>query len=88
MRHSVTLVTSPGCHYCSHAREVLERVGADVPLDVSEIDLASPDGAAAQRRWRAPYPPLLLIDGELFGYGRISERKLRKVLASRVEGSG
>ncbi|HZJ47676.1 MAG TPA: glutaredoxin family protein [Acidimicrobiia bacterium] len=77
----VTLVTSPGCHYCGDAREVLERVAADLPLDVHEIDLASPDGAAAQQKWRAPYPPLVLLDGELFGYGRISERKLRKTLS-------
>lgn len=81
MSYSVTLVTSPGCHYCGHAREVLERVAADVSLEIVEVDHASPDGAAAQQRWRAPYPPLVLIEGQLFGYGRISERKLRKALS-------
>lgn len=80
MRRSVVLVTSPGCHYCGHAREVLERVADDVDLDVVEVDLASTEGAAAQKRFRPPYPPLVLIDGEFFGYGRISERKLRKTL--------
>lgn len=80
MSHAVTLITSPGCHYCAQAREVLDRVGADIALEVSEIDMTSPEGAAAQKRWRAPFPPLLLLDGEMFGYGRISERKLRNRL--------
>jgi hypothetical protein len=41
---------------------------------VSESEI----GQAALARWRVPFPPLLLIDGELFGYGRISARKLRR----------
>lgn len=83
-RFDARLVTSAGCHYCGHARELLDRLRAEFPMDVTEVDLASPEGAAAQRRWRAPYPPLLLIDGEFLGYGRISERKLRKMLGSRL----
>ncbi len=79
----VKLVTSPGCHYCEHAREVLERVGAEVPLQVSEVDLDSPAGQAALARWRVPFPPMVILDGELFGYGRISERKLRAALVER-----
>ncbi len=79
----VRLVTSEGCHYCGDARELLDRLQGEFPLDVEEVDLASPEGAALQRRWRAPYPPLLFIDDEYFGYGRISERKLRKTLGAR-----
>ena len=77
----VELFTSAGCHYCGHAREVLERVGADVPLRVMEVDLDSPAGQAALARWRVPFPPIVVVDGVLFGYGRISEGKLRAVLA-------
>jgi hypothetical protein len=32
-------------------------------------------------RHRVPYPPILLIEGEFFGYGRISRRKLEMHLA-------
>lgn len=77
----VELVTSPGCHYCGHAREVLDRVATDMPLEVTEVDLDSPAGQAALTRWRVPFPPIVVVDGALFGYGRISERKLRAVLA-------
>ena len=79
----VDFVTSPGCHYCGHTREVLERVGAEVPLQVTEVDLDSPAGRAALARWRVPFPPIVLVDGRLFGYGRISERKLRAALAAK-----
>lgn len=79
----VDLVTSPGCHYCGHAREVLERVAAEVPLRVTEVDLDSPTGRAALARWRVPFPPIVVLEGALFGYGRISERKLRTALAAK-----
>lgn len=79
----VEVVTSAGCHYCGHAKEVLERVGAEVPLRVTEVDLDSPAGQAALARWRVPFPPIVILDGALFGYGRISERKLRAALAAK-----
>ena len=79
----IEVVTSAGCHYCGHAREVLDRIGSEVPLQVSEVDLDSPAGQAALARWRVPFPPIVLLNGALFGYGRISERKLRAALAER-----
>jgi hypothetical protein len=79
----VEMVTSPGFHYCGHAREVLERVGAEVPLRVTEVDLDSPAGQDALARWRVPFPPIVILDGALFAYGRISERKLRAALEAK-----
>jgi glutaredoxin len=79
----VELVTSSGCHYCGHAREVLDRLGAEVRLEVTEVDLDSPAGQAALARWRVPFPPIVILDGDLFGYGRVSERKLRQALTAR-----
>ena len=78
----VTLFTSKGCHYCQHARDVLDSIQNDHPLLVTEISLESDEGQAALRRWRVPFPPLLLIDGDLFGYGRISARKLQRRLGA------
>jgi hypothetical protein len=76
----VTLITSEGCHYCEHARNVLDSIHHDRPLVITEIGLESEQGQSALSKWRVPFPPLLLIKGELFGYGRISERKLRRKL--------
>ena len=59
---------------------MLSVVGDDYPIEVTEAALDSAEGQAAQRAWRAPFPPLLLINERLFGFGRISERKLRRAL--------
>ncbi len=79
----VLLVTSPGCHFCHEARDTLRQLGASFHLKVREIDLASDEGRAALRQWPVPFPPILVIDGELFGYGRISGRRLLRHLEAR-----
>lgn len=79
-RPEVVLMSTSGCHFCTHAHEVVQRVSGDFPIRVREIDLESVEGAAALRRWRVPFPPIVLVNGQLFGYGRISERKLRRHL--------
>jgi hypothetical protein len=50
---------------------------------VTEVELDSPAGQAAQAQWRVPFPPIVVVEGALFGYGRISERKLRAALAAK-----
>lgn len=77
----ILLVTSPGCHYCDHALGVLNEVGETTPLSVTTIALTSERGMDLLVRHRVPYPPILLIEGEFFGYGRISRRKLEMHLA-------
>jgi hypothetical protein len=39
------------------------------------------------RRYGVPFPPAVLIDGEFFGYGRMSRRKLQRRLDELVGGS-
>ena len=81
---TVTLVTRVDCSLCERARAVLARVAADHPLVVEELDLASREGGAVARRAGMLFPPGVLLDGEPFGYGRLSERKLRRELARRA----
>lgn len=86
-RHiEVLMVTSAGCHFCREADRVLEALGKRFPLTVERIDLASEQGAAIARRWRVPFPPVLLIGGEYHGHGRISERKLTRALTRLTDG--
>jgi glutaredoxin len=80
----VTLLTQDDCGYCEHAKLVLGRLAADYPLEVTETDLASPDGARLAALHGVLFAPGLLLDGQGFGYGRISERKLRRTLAART----
>lgn len=80
----VILLTQPNCALCDHAKQVLARVGRDVPLTVEEIDLGSDSGRQLATDAAVLFAPGVLLDGKPFGYGRLSERKLRKALASAV----
>lgn len=76
----ITLVTAPGCHFCEHARHTLDSLAANYPLSVEEVPMASEEGRAIVVKHRIPFPPVLLVDGDLFGHGRISRRRLEKAL--------
>ena len=77
---AITLLTQADCGYCEHARAVLARVGADHPLEVTEINITGEDGRALAACAGVMFAPGLLVDGRPFGYGRISERRLRRTL--------
>ena len=77
---AVTLLTQADCALCEHAKAVLARVGEDHPLDVTEIDLATEHGRALAARAGMVFAPGVLVDGRPFGHGRLSERRLRRVL--------
>lgn len=78
----VTLLTRADCAMCEHAKAVLARVGAERALRVEEVRLDTPDGQRLAERAGVLFAPGILLDGEPFGYGRLSERKLRKALAA------
>jgi glutaredoxin len=77
---AITLLTQEDCAYCEHAKKVLSRVGEDHPLEITEISLTSEPGRALAARAGVHFAPGLLVDGRPFGYGRISERRLRRAL--------
>lgn len=78
----VTLVTAPNCHLCEHARRVLARLGGTGALRIQEVDWDSIEGRDLVRRDRPLFPPALYLDGALWGYGRLSEGRLRRSLAA------
>ncbi len=77
---AITLLTQADCALCEHAKKVLARVGEDHPLEVTEIDLASQEGRALAAGAGVLFAPGVLVDGRPFGYGRLSERRLRRAL--------
>lgn len=77
---TATLLTKPECTYCDQAKQVLDRIAADYLVTVESVSLESPQGDALARSVGAIFAPVVLIDGELFSYGRLSERKLRRHL--------
>lgn len=77
-RIAVTYVTAPACHLCDRGRHVLADLAAIYPLDVHEVALTAPEGRQALADSRAPFPPVLLMDGRLVAYGRLSARHLAR----------
>ena len=80
----VVLVTRPGCHFCEEALHLIEGLAETYPLRIATIPLLSERGRSLLVRYRVPFPPILMIDGEFFGHGRISRRKLEAHLMSLV----
>ena len=81
---AVTLLTQSHCAFCDHAKAVLARLGGEFPLEVTEVDLGSTEGQDLATRHGVLFAPGLLLGAESFGFGRISERKLRRALAART----
>jgi glutaredoxin len=86
MTTTVTLLTRADCELCEHAKAVLARVAGDLEFVVDEVELATPEGTVLAIRAGMLFPPGVLLDGEPFTYGRLSERKLRRELARRADG--
>ena len=80
----VRLVTAHDCHLCDHARAVLARLQAEVPLAIEEVPLTSPEGRDLAARHAILFPPGLFLGEEYLGFGRISERRLRAQLEKRL----
>lgn len=80
----VLLLTQADCGFCEHAKDVLARLQQDFSLNVQGQDLASPAGTRVAMELGVLFAPGIVLDGELFCYGRPSERKLRKELRRRT----
>ena len=73
------LLTRPGCHLCQAAREVLDRVSADLGVPWQERSIA--DDPQLQERF-AEEIPVLMIDGVQRDFWQIDEARLRRLLAA------
>jgi glutaredoxin len=78
----ITILTQESCPSCVNAKSTLSHLKDEYPLDVVEIPLTTPQGRDLANRVGIVFAPGILIDGELFSYGRLSEKKLRKHLSS------
>jgi glutaredoxin len=76
----VVLLTKEDCHFCEQAKDVLARLRGEYDLRVREVALESDEGRSLALEAAAAFPPVVLLNGATFSYGRLSERKLRKAL--------
>lgn len=80
----ITLLTQTSCKMCELAKGILTRLGSDYPLSVTEVDVATNMGRHLAAEAGVLFAPGVLVDGRPFSYGRLSERKLRRLLESRA----
>ena len=73
------LLTRPGCHLCQAARDVLDRVSADLGVPWQERSIE--DDPQLQERF-AEEIPVLMIDGVQRDFWQIDEARLRRLLAA------
>ncbi len=88
MSAQVTLLTTAHCSLCEQAKSVLQRLQNEGAVEVETVDLASPEGQRLAVVSGMAFPPALLLDGQPFSYGRLSERKLRRELARQAPARG
>ena len=78
------LLTASDCHLCAHGRELLGELEASGLLTWREVDADSDEG----HRLAAGAPPLRPVlydqDERVVGYGRLSTKRLRRLLAEAV----
>ena len=73
----VVVLAKPGCHLCEQASDVVARIAAELGVAWAEHDISGDDELMAQ--W-AEYVPVLLVDGEVHGWFRVDEARLRRAL--------
>ncbi len=78
MSARVTLYSRPGCHLCQDAREVIERVCADVGTSFDEVDITT---SPELQETYGEQIPVTLVDGRRHDFWRVDEARLRAALA-------
>ena len=76
----VTLLTQPDCAMCVQAKQILARTSCEGLTTVEEVDLHTETGRDLALRHGVMFAPGVLVAGEAFSFGRLSEKKLRRRL--------
>ena len=76
---AVTLYGRPGCHLCDDARTALERVRAELPFELREVDITADDDL--HRRYLERIP-VVEVDGEELFQFFVDEDELRRRLGT------
>ncbi len=82
-----TLLRKADCALCEQAKAVLDQLAAEYPLEVEVLSVDTAVGAELAAVAGMAFPPAVLLDGDPYSYGRLSERKLRRELDRRARAS-
>jgi hypothetical protein len=75
----VTVVSRVNCHLCDVAKEVVARVTQDTGVSWTEVDVDTDPALLAEY---SDLVPVIIVDGKVHDYWRVSEDRLRQVLAA------
>ncbi|HRN78271.1 MAG TPA: glutaredoxin family protein [Candidatus Dependentiae bacterium] len=76
----ITILTSPGCHTCETTKDILNDLEPEYNLEIEEIDITSDQGQKLAKTHYITAAPGILINGELFSSGPVTEQQLRNEL--------
>lgn len=74
----VVLYSRVDCHLCDEARLVVAAVTADLGVAWAEVDV---DADPEDRAEYGDMVPVVLVDGEMFGYFSVDGHRLRTALS-------
>lgn len=74
---TITLIGKPECHLCDEARAVIEAVAAETGQVWQELSILE-DTALADEYWDRI--PVIKVDDDIVGIGRITADQLRSAL--------
>lgn len=74
---ALTLYTRPGCHLCDDMKAVVSRVGATIPLTLTETDIST--DPALEERYGLEIP-VLMLEGRKIAKVRVTEESLQRTL--------
>jgi glutaredoxin len=76
-RPQVTFYTKAGCHLCEDARDMLDELAAEIPYDLTELDIRSDMALFEQYRYRIP---VIIVNETTTVEGRIQYSDLTNAL--------
>ncbi len=83
MKHTIQFLTMVGCHNCVAAKKIFDEVIPQYPnVEVTEIDITSPEGQELVAKYAVLASPGIIIDEELFSTGGVDRDKLIEKLQS------
>lgn len=77
---SLVYIAAKDCHLCSDGRAIVTRLAGEIGAPVRELDWDAVDAQILLERGGVLFPPALYLDDLLLGFGRLSERRLRKLM--------
>jgi glutaredoxin len=73
----VVVLSKPDCHLCADACRDVARISTDLGVTWVERDIT--DDAELMAQW-AEYVPVIVVDGDVHGWFRVDESRLRQSL--------